>query len=125
MSARLFLVAALGLVLAACGQPESTRADAPAPAPIDGEPCHTPTILSESIDLERIGAVGAYEISATPGALACSEPALGSVDCIVTGPGEVHAAAQNTVGFALEAGETGTFTVGPEGPRCFLNASGE
>ncbi len=124
MSVRI-LFATLALLLAACGQPAPQHQRAEAPAPMAGEPCRTPAVLAQPIDLESAGSVGGYAISATPGALACSEPALDRVECEVTGPGEVHAVAQNTVGFVLEAGQSATFTVGPEGPRCFLNASGE
>lgn len=129
MTARILILA---LALAACGQtvetpaPEELRVEAPAPVPVrsDGEPCRRLETASDAAGMETLGVVSGYTISATRGALVCSEPALGRVDCSVAGPGEVHVSAQERIGFVLDEGQTGTFIVAPQGPRCFLNSNG-
>lgn len=131
MTARSVLPALI-LGLAACGPgaeqtPASgTRADAPAPVPVQtgSDPCRALTEWRER-GIEEIGTVGAYRISGTVPGVACSEPALERVDCSVRGPAEVHVEGPRRAGFAVDAGQSATFAVGPEGPRCFLHVSGD
>lgn len=125
------LAFSLALGAAACGQTvdtptTETQPAAPQPASVQtsGEPCRELANSTDDAGMETLGVVSGYTISATRGALACSEPALGRVDCAMTGPGEAHALGQERLGFALDAGQTATFIVGPDGARCFLNESG-
>lgn len=124
------LIFALGF--AACGPSveaptqESIRAEAASPiaAQTSGEPCGELAVARDDAGMETLGVVSGYTISATRGVLACSEPALGSVECAATGPGEVHVSAGERIGYALSEGQTAAFVVTPEGPSCVLNVSG-
>jgi hypothetical protein len=127
------LAAALfALAVAACGQTtavESAPAAEEPPAPVaqsTGGACRTVPALTDLLGMESQGAIGAYTIVATPGAVACSEPALDSVECAFTGPAEARVASSETsfTNYVLDAGQSGTLTVGLNGPSCYLNANG-
>jgi hypothetical protein len=118
------------LALGACGQ---TTVEAPAPerpAPVDvvqsvAGACTSPEALIDTVGFESLGAVSGYTITAEPGTVACSEPALGAVECAVTGPTaiRVEQSPASFTNYTLAAGQRGTLTVGPSGPACHLNAS--
>ena len=130
----LMLVAA---ALTACG-PNAAPPAAEGPAPSEavdavsegmaqstGGPCPVAQAIADEAGLEAHGSVGGYEITATPGGLACSEPALGRVECAATGPAELHVTAQDTAAWTLEAGQSGTLVVAADGGAiCYLNANG-
>jgi hypothetical protein len=127
----LFLTFALS-ALAACSQPAETPARAPSappPAPMaqsTGGPCPTVEALTDTVGFETLGTVSGYTITAEPRTLACSEEALGSVECAVTGPTaiRVEQSATSFTNYTLAAGQSGTLVVGPNGPQCHLNANG-
>lgn len=123
--------ALFALAVAACGQttvvePAPVAEEAPAPvAQSAGGECRGLQTLAPESDMQAHGVAAGYTVSATPGALACSEPGLeGAVECAFTGPGEAHVSAQDTAGYALDAGQTATLVIGPNGPSCFINANG-
>jgi hypothetical protein len=130
----LFLSLALG-ALAACGQSTDVAEverdpSAPPPVPVEqstGGPCPTVEAFIDLMGMETVGTVSGYTIMAEPGrSLACSEPALGSVECAVTGPSNIRVESGPTLftNYMLEAGQSGTLTVGTTGPACYLNANG-
>ena len=100
----------LGLVLAvaACAAPSLEQAAAPPSIPPTGMCRPVPASdLPTREALEAHGRIGARTIHATPGQLACSEPALGNVDCLAR-PGRTIVRlerADHVQGFALEGQE--------------------
>jgi hypothetical protein len=133
MSGRLLFVAAALGALCACGQAQQAEAPATAerPAPVDvaqstSRECARARAPGPEVTLQSHGAAVGYAVSATPGALACSEPGLeGAVECEFTGPGQVLVSGATTAAFTIDAGQTATLVVGPSGPQCHLNANGE
>jgi hypothetical protein len=128
----LFLAAALG-ALCACSQPQQAEPPATAerPAPVDvaqstSRECARTRAPGPELALQSHGTAVGYAVSATPGALACSEPGLeGAVECEFTGPGQVLVSGPTITAYTIDAGQTATLIVGPSGPSCNLNPSGE
>jgi hypothetical protein len=127
------LFALAAFALAACGQSTDVAErdpNAPPPVPVEqstGGPCATVEAFIDLMGMETVGSVSGYTILAEPGrSLACSEEALGSVECAVTGPSNIRVESSPTsfTNYMLEAGQSGTLTVGPTGPDCHLNANG-
>jgi hypothetical protein len=123
------LLAFATLALAACGQ--ATTVESAPEAPIDivqssGGACTEVPALIDNVGFESQGLVSGYTIMSDPGTVACSESALGSVECAVTGPAAIRVEQSATAftNYTLDAGQSGTLTVGPTGPACYLNANG-
>jgi hypothetical protein len=117
--------------LAACGQPAAPERPAAAPAPVDvaqstGGACTSPEALTDTVGFEPQGSISGYTILSEPRTVVCSEPANGAVECAITGPTaiRVEQSAMSFTNYVLEAGQSGTLTVGPNGPACHLNANG-
>ncbi len=117
-------------LVGACGQ---TAAPGPAPAAAPaqdsmtlstGGPCAPSAAVADESTMQAHGEAGGYLISATPGALACSEEGPeGMVECAANGPGELHVTAQDTAAWTIPPGQTATLVVGPDGGACYLSVS--
>lgn len=128
------LLAISTLALVACGQTttieQEPRPEAPPPVEVaqsTGGPCATVEAFIDLMGMETVGSVSGYTIMAEPGrSLACSEPALGAVECAVTGASNIRVEQSETAftNYVLQQGQSGTLTVGPNGPACHLNANG-
>lgn len=123
---RAFLLLAAAAALAACSQPAPSDDEGAANDVVQAEAvsCQTVPALSDDLGMETHGAVAGQTITATPGAVACSEPALDSVECEIAGPADVRVASSEDafVNYVVSAGQSGVLTVGPEGSACQLNA---
>ena len=94
------------VAVAACVASTPPQADAPPSIPPTGM-CRPvpPSELPPISQLESHGSVGSRQIWATPGELACSEPALGTVDCFARRGGRAVVrieGGRETVGFNLQ-----------------------
>ncbi|GAM97161.1 hypothetical protein U91I_00786 [alpha proteobacterium U9-1i] len=126
---KLSTLALSAFALAACGQAANVE---PAPeAPVEvaqstGGACTEVPALIDTVGFESQGSVAGHTILSDPGTVACSEPALDSVECAITGPTAIRVETGPTsfVNYTLAAGQSGTLTVGPSGSACHLNANG-
>lgn len=130
MRTSILVVLCGGLLAGACGQtaaPEPAQVEAPAQDSValsTGGPCAPSATIADESTMQAHGEAGGYLISATPGALACSEEGPeGMVECAANGPSELHVTAQDTAAWTIPQGQTATLVVGPDGGVCYLSVS--
>jgi hypothetical protein len=112
------IVLVSGVALLGCAQQTPGQREALA--------CASVSEFAPGTQLEPVGEIGGWSISATPGVMTCSEPAPDAWGCVFAGPASVRVSAADSAAehlYAIAEGEMGAVTVSSDGASCSLRSA--